>query len=97
MSDTDKKEIARLKAAEYERLPHRKEKCRMYAIQINKTKKLLSTAKRLEEHTFEELLTIAAMKCQELNIDFTTRENEILSVLSILHGSAFVHKNSGSK
>lgn len=47
-------------------------------------KKLKTTAKRLQEHSIQELLEIAKKRCDEKGLNWEINKNKILEVLEIL-------------
>lgn len=90
-----KKELARIKMAERNRLPHRKEDKRKREIAKGKERKAESTARRCSEHTMEELLTIMRKKCAAANLNFDEYQDRIRLVLHILHGDTHVFNADG--
>ena len=90
MSDASEAERKTKRCAwlkEYEQRDYRKEKSRVESRERCRQKKLLSTAARFEEHSFDELLIIAMLRCQELGIDYKENENVIMTTMKLLHGS----------
>ena len=47
--------------------------------------KLATTAKRLEEHTFDELMLVAWEKCTAQGIDFESKKGVIAEVIRALN------------
>lgn len=86
MSEADKKEQRRQWQKEYDQRDYRKEQSRIKSKEICRQRKLISTASRFEEHTLEELLTIAMLRCRELGIDFVSNKNVIMTAMKLLHG-----------
>lgn len=89
-----KKEIARVKMASYNRQPERMAKNRQISIKRSKVRKLETTGKRFQEHTIDELLTIAHQRCIASNADWDANKDEIERVLRILHWSQDVLSRS---
>jgi hypothetical protein len=87
MSEADKREQRRQWQKEYDQRDYRKEQSRIKAKNMCRQKKLISTAARFEEHTLEELLMIAMLRCRELGIDYVSNENVILAAMQLLHGA----------
>ena len=90
MSDTDRREQARVKQAAYNQLEHRKEERRQASSARSREHKLNTTEKRFEEHTIDDLLRIAHRKYAEAGIDFAANKTEISRVLTVLHGRPIV-------
>jgi hypothetical protein len=55
------------------------------SVKRGRANKLKSTKKRFEEHTFEELISVAQEKCTELGVDFEENKEVIEIVLRLLN------------
>ena len=84
---TDYKLQERARLAEYEQEPHRKEKRRIASATHAKEQKIITTMKRLEKHTVDELLFIIMLKCGELGIEYESNEPIYKAVCGILASS----------
>jgi hypothetical protein len=61
------------------------ERHRAASIRVGKQKKLATTARRFEEHTMDELLSIASNKCKKHNVDFELKKEGFIELFKILH------------
>lgn len=93
LSEVEKKEKQRA----YEKLPHRLMKSRIYSAEKSHKKKIVTTSRRFEEHTIDDLLLMAAMKCQELGLDYEKNESTFRFVFDIMHATPNDHKNAGTE
>lgn len=99
MSQNDihaKKELERIKMAERNQLPHRKEYRRKASLATSKERKVGSTAKRFDEHTMDELIKIARQKCEARNIDYNKYQDVLLTALRILRDDGSVFSDAGT-
>jgi hypothetical protein len=71
---------------EYNRRDYVMETKRAQSIAYAHKKKVLTTKKRLEELSIDDLLYIAQLKCSESGLDFEAQKFAIKAVLEILHG-----------
>jgi hypothetical protein len=62
-----------------------KEYTHQASVRRAKKNKLASTKRRLEKHTLEDLMSIAAEKCVELGLDFEANRETLMAALHILH------------
>ena len=86
MSEADKKEQRRQWQKEYDQRDYRKEQSRIKSKQMCRQRKLISTAARFEQHSLDELLMVAMLRCRELGIDFASNESVIITTMKLLHG-----------
>lgn len=81
----EKKELARIKMAIYNHQPERMAMKRNFSIKRSKARKLETTGKRFQEHSMDELLSIARQRCIDANVDWNSNKQIMEYVLSILH------------
>lgn len=91
-----KKELKRIKAAERNSLPHRKEARRKLGIVRWKEYKVEKTAERCSQHTLDELLTIMRRKCATINLNFDEYRVVLETAAHILREDAHVFNASGT-
>jgi hypothetical protein len=60
------------------------------SLRKSKEKKVLTTKKRFEEHSVNELMWIAQERCREQGIDFDEKKALMLEAISILHGQDII-------
>lgn len=87
MDDVEKQAKRNARMVEYNQLPHRKEYRRQASKNKSANHKLETTAKRLTEHSIDELLMIACQKYAEAGLDFDSHIDAVRDVLEVLHGS----------
>lgn len=87
MDDVEKQAKRRAQMAAYNKLEHSREYQRQASKARSKDHKLQTTAKRLTEHTIDELLMIACDKYAKAGLDFEEHKDAVISVLNVLHGT----------
>lgn len=69
----------------YNQLPHRKESRRLASKNKSSKHKLETTAKRLTEHSMDDLLFIASQKYEKAGLDFDAHIAAVRDMLEVLH------------
>lgn len=86
----------REKTARYNQKPERKEIRRIASIIHGHHLTLITTMKRIQSHTLDDLAEIARMCCQNNPDRFLANRDEIMKTLAILHAGGNVQSNNDS-
>ena len=70
---------------EYRRRPDVMEKAREISLRKSKERKVLTTMGRFEEHSYEELMHIVAMKCAQKGVEYDVLKEDFARLIHILH------------
>lgn len=81
-----RRQAVRERQARYDQAEERKEQRRLASSARSKAHKVVTTSKRFKEHSIEELITIARMRCGEDGVNYEAHREKIEAVLAILHG-----------
>lgn len=73
---------------EYARKPEVMERARETSLRRSKERKVLTTMGRFEEHSYEELMHIVAMKCAQRGVDYEVFKKDFSRLIHILHDPA---------
>jgi hypothetical protein len=91
MADTDKKQSKRAQYLhEYNRRDYVMETKRAQSLAFAHKKKVMTTKKRFEELSMDDLLYIARLKCTEAGLDFEAQKPMLEAALRILHGPEII-------
>ncbi len=73
---------------EYRRRPDVMEKAREISLRRSKERKLHTTMGRFEEHSYEELMHVVAMKCAQKGVEYDALKEDFSRLIRILHDPA---------
>lgn len=73
--------------SKYNQTEVRKEQRRIESILRSRRNALMTTAKRIKDHSIDDLIEIARICCQDNAADFTKNQDAILFIFKILHGA----------